>query len=145
MTDCLDAWAVLRWLEGTEPAASRVQASLASRPIISWINPGEVSYIVVRLVGAKQAREVVRELRRQLTMDLASETRVMEAAHPKGSPSMAYADDFAVATAVAHNATLLTGDREILDGDPSWPTTDLRTSSNTAAPDSRIVRKWHHR
>ena len=127
MTDCLDSWAVLRWLEGTEPAATRVQASLASRPIMSWINLGEVSYIVERLAGAKQAREVVRELRRQLTMDLPSETRVMEAAHLKASHSMAYADAFAVATAVAHNATLLTGDREILDGDPSWPTTDLRT------------------
>jgi predicted nucleic acid-binding protein len=127
VTDCLDSWAVLRWLEGTEPAASRVEASLASRPIMSWINLGEVSYLVERLAGPKQAREVVRELRRQLTMDLPSEARVLEASHLKASHPMAYADAFAVATAVAHNANLLTGDPEILGGDPSWPTTDLRT------------------
>ena len=36
------------------------------------------------------------------------------------------ADTFAVATAVAHGATLLTGDPEILAGDPNWPTADLR-------------------
>jgi predicted nucleic acid-binding protein len=126
VTDCLDSWAVLRWLEGTEPAASRVEASLASRPVMSWINLGEVSYIVERLTGAKQAREVVRQLRRQLTMDLPSESRVMEASHLKASHPMGYADAFAVATALAHDATLLTGDPEILGGDPSWPITDLR-------------------
>lgn len=40
---------------------------------------------------------------------------------------MAYADAFAVATAIARGATLLTGDPEILDGDPAWPVEDLRS------------------
>jgi hypothetical protein len=31
-----------------------------------------------------------------------------------------------VATAIGRGAVLLTGDPEILDGDPSWPTADLR-------------------
>jgi hypothetical protein len=42
---------------------------------------------------------------------------------------MAYADAFAVATAIAHGATLLTGDPEIPGGDPTWPAVDLRPSA----------------
>jgi predicted nucleic acid-binding protein len=125
-TDCLDSWAVLRWLEGEEPAASIVEAALADRPVMSWINLGEVSCVVERLAGAERAHAVVRSLARQLTMDLPTTARVLEAAHLKASYPMAYADSFAVATALAHQATLLTGDREILDGNPAWPTADLR-------------------
>ncbi len=45
MTVVLDSCAVLRLLEGTEPAASRVQVELDgdASPGMSWINVGEVS------------------------------------------------------------------------------------------------------
>jgi len=66
VTDCLDSWAILCWLEGPEPAASRVESALSSRPVMSWINLGEVSYIIERLTGAEQARRVVTELRRRV-------------------------------------------------------------------------------
>ncbi len=127
MTDCLDSWAVLRWLEGAEPAASRVEAALSARPVMSWINLGEVSYIVERNAGPGQAHLVARELRRRLSLDLPTEARVLEAAAIKARYSMAYADAFAVATAIGRRAILLTGDPEILDGDPAWPTADLRS------------------
>ena len=127
MTECLDSWAVLRWLEGDEPAAARVEAAMPSRPVMSWINLGEVAYIVERRAGVARARRVVRELRPRLTLDLPSEARVLEAAHLKAGYAMAYADAFAVATAIAHGATLLTGNPEILDGDPAWPVEDLRS------------------
>jgi len=127
LTDCLDSWAVLRWLEGIEPAASRVEAAMDGRPVMSWINLGEVVYIVERSAGAGRTREVVQDLRRRLALDLPSELRVLEAARIKAQFGMAYADAFAVATALAHRATLLTGDPEILDADPSWPTEDLRS------------------
>lgn len=126
MTDCLDSWAVLRWLEGVEPAASRVESAMASRAVMSWINLGEVAYIVERLAGEDRAREVVRELRRRLALELPMQARVLEAAHIKAGHSMAYADAFALATAIAHKANLLTGDPEILDGTGRWPTEDLR-------------------
>jgi len=93
---------------------------------MSWINLGEVSYIVERRAGTGQAAQVVRALRRQLTLDLPSETRVLEAARIKARHRVAYADAFAVATAIAHEAVLFTGDPEILDGDPHWSTLDLR-------------------
>jgi predicted nucleic acid-binding protein len=126
VTDCLDSWAVLRWLEGEEPAASRVEVAMRTRPVMSWINLGEVAYIVERLAGEDRARRVVLELKRQLTLDTPTQAQVLEAAHIKAGHSMAYADAFALATAIAHGATLLTGDPEILDGDARWPTEDLR-------------------
>jgi predicted nucleic acid-binding protein len=127
LTDCLDSWAVLRWLEGEEPAASRVERSFETRPVMSWINLGEVFYVIHRAAGADRARVVVNDLRHQLRLDLPSEIRVLEAAAIKARYAVAYADAFAVATAVAHRANLLTGDPEILDdGDPTWPTIDLR-------------------
>jgi predicted nucleic acid-binding protein len=127
LTECLDYWAVLRWLDGSGPAAARVEAAMPSRPVMSWINVGEVSYIVERRAGADRARRIVRELRRRLTLDVPSEARVLEAAHLKAGYPMAYADAFAVATTIAHGATLLTGDPEILDGDPAWSVEDLRS------------------
>lgn len=128
MTDCLDSWAILRWLEGEEPAAGRVERSLETRPVMSWINLGEVSYVVHRATGAERARAVVGDLRHRLSLDLPTEARVLEAAAIKAQHPLAYADAFAIATAVAHRASLLTGDPEILDdGDPTWPVVDLRS------------------
>lgn len=103
-----------------------MDAALAQRPFMSWINLGEVYYIVERRAGADQAQRVLRGLRRQLTLDLPSEARVIEAAAIKAKFPVAYADAFAIATAIAHQATLLTGDPEILSGDSRWPTADIR-------------------
>ena len=99
---------------------------MQARPVMSWINLGEVAFIVERLAGEDRARRVVLELKRQLTLDTPTQAQVLEAAHIKAGHSMAYADAFALATAIAHGATLLTGDPEILDGDARWPTEDLR-------------------
>jgi predicted nucleic acid-binding protein len=127
LTDCLDSWAILRWLEGEEPAASRVDRSLETRPVMSWINLGEVFYVVHRATGADRARSVVGDLRHRLLLDLPTEARVLQAASIKATHPLAYADAFALATAMAHDASLLTGDPEILDdGDPTWPLVDLR-------------------
>lgn len=93
---------------------------------MSWIDVGEVYYVVSRDRGAEEAQQVVRDLRPLLDLDLPSEDRVMEAARVKAEYRMAYADAFAVATAIAHGAVLVTGDPELLiDGAP-WETEDLR-------------------
>ena len=127
MTDCLDSWALLRWLEGAEPAASRVEQSLETRPVMSWINLGEVFYVVHRATAAERARAVVGDLRHCLHLDLPTEARVLEAASIKAKHALAYADAFAIATAMAHDASLLTGDAEILDaGERTWQVVDLR-------------------
>ncbi|MGI8575253.1 MAG: PIN domain-containing protein [Egibacteraceae bacterium] len=130
MNVALDSWAVLRLLEAQEPAASRVQVLLDSeRPVMSWINLGEVYYVVRRAQGEDEGQGVIRDLRPQLLLDLPSEQRVLEAARIKADNSMAYADAFAAATALAHDATLLTGDPELLIPGSGWRTEDLRSDS----------------
>lgn len=127
MTVALDSWAVLRLLEGTEPAAGRVEQVLDDgRPIMSWINLGEVVYIVRRHQGDAEARAVVRDLRLRLDLDLPTEHRILAAAVIKADHPMAYADAFAAATAAAHEATLLTGDPELLLDGARWRWEDLR-------------------
>lgn len=130
MTFALDSWAVLRLLEGTEPAASRVEPILdTSRPVMSWINLGEVFYVVRRDLDDKEAHEVVRDVRSRLRLDLPSEQRVLAAATIKADHRMAYADAFAAATAIAHRSTLLTGDPELLVDDAMWRWEDLRSQA----------------
>ncbi len=127
MTSCLDSWTILRWLEGAEPARSRVEDVLAhERPVVSWINLGEVFYITWRAGGEDLARSVIDDLRRVTTPDAPTPERVLQAASIKAFHPMAYADAFAVATALAHGASLLTGDPEILDIETDWDLEDLR-------------------
>ncbi len=123
---CLDSWAVLRWLEGVEPAASRVDALLGKRPLMSWINVSEVFYVTIRSVGRQIADDVVSDLRHFADLDAVTPARVLEAGAIKAAYPMALADAFAVATALAHEAVLLTGDPEILDIGGAWMTEDLR-------------------
>ncbi len=94
---------------------------MLSRPIMSWINLGEVAYIVERRADADRARHVVRDLRPWLMLDLPNETRVLEASDLRAGYLMTSAEAFAVARAIARGATLVSGDPEILYGDPSWP------------------------
>jgi predicted nucleic acid-binding protein len=127
VTFVLDSWAVLALLEGTEPAASRVQAVLdEERPAMSWINAGEVYYVVRRSEGAAAADEVIRDLRAVVTLETPSAQRVLQAAALKARHPMAYADAFAAATAIARDGTLLTGDPELMADGRSWAVEDLR-------------------
>jgi predicted nucleic acid-binding protein len=96
---------------------------------MSWINLGEVFYVVRRDRGDTDAREIVRDVRSRLRLDLPSEYRVLAAAAIKADHRMAYADAFAGATAVAHRATLLTGDTGLLLDGASWGWEDLRSGA----------------
>jgi predicted nucleic acid-binding protein len=67
MTVVLDSWAVLRFLENSEPAASLVDGLLhTARPLMSWINLAEVHYVIRRTHGETVAGETTRDLRRRL-------------------------------------------------------------------------------
>lgn len=131
MTVVLDSWAVLRLLEGDEPAASRVESALRAdeQPTMSWINVGEVFYIVTRLRGRDEAESVARDLRAHIDVELPTAERVLAAAAIKAANAMAYADAFAAATAIAHDAVLLTGDPELLTANAGWQWEDLRRPS----------------
>ena len=70
MSVCLDSWAILAWLDGEEPALSRVNAVIASRPVVSWVNLVEVYYRIERDHGREAADDTLRALRRKLSPDL---------------------------------------------------------------------------
>lgn len=115
MSACLDSWAILAWLDGEEPALSRVEELLRSRPLASWINLVEVYYRVERDHGRAAADDTLTTLRAALALDLPGTARMIEAARLKARAAIALGDCFAVATAAAHGAVLLTGDPEILE------------------------------
>lgn len=130
MTVVLDSWAVLRYLEDAEPSASLIADLLDDeRPLMSWINLGEVHYVVRRAHGEDDATETVRDLRDVIEMRLPDERLVLDAARLKADHPMAYADAFSAALAIAEDATLWSGDPELLvDGSP-WRWRDLRRRS----------------
>ena len=129
MSACLDSWAVLAWLDGDEPAASAVQeAFTAGRPWMSWLNVGEVAYQLERRHGADEAALVIRRLRSAVALDDVTPTRVLAAARIKAVNPIAFADCFAATTAAAYDATLLTGDPELLDRDVGCRVRDLRAA-----------------
>lgn len=127
MSVCLDSWAVLAWLDGEEPAQSRIEELLADRPLMSWVNLVEVYYRVARDHGSSAADETLGDLRSALSLDLPGIARMVEVARLKTRAPIALADCFAVATAAAHDLVLLTGDPEIVElEDRPCQTEDLR-------------------
>lgn len=131
MTIVLDSWAVLRFLENTEPAASLVADLLdAERPLMSWINLGEVHYVIRRSSGEDRAIETVRDLRDVIDVRLPDERMVLDAARLKADHPMAYADAFGAALAISEAATLWTGDPELLVEGSRWDWRDLRAPTD---------------
>jgi predicted nucleic acid-binding protein len=127
---CLDSWAILAWLDGDEPARSRVDGVIDSRPVASWVNLVEVHYRVERDHGREAADLTLTALRRQLSPDLPGTARMIEAARLKARATIALADCFAAVTAAAHGAVLLTGDPELVGlPDPPCAIEDLRHPS----------------
>ncbi len=130
MTVVLDSWAVLRYLEDDGDAAAAVADLLdGDRPIMSWINLGEVHYVLRRLHGEDDAAQTVRDLRDVVDARLPDERLILDAAGIKADQPMSDADAFAAALAVAQGGELWTGDPELLiDGAP-WRWRDLRAAS----------------
>jgi predicted nucleic acid-binding protein len=127
VTIVLDSWAVLRFLENAQPAADLVAALLdEQRPLMSWINLGEVHYVVRRAHGEGAATETVRDLRDVLDVRLPDERTVLDATRIKSDHPMAFADAFGAALAITERATLWTGDPELLVADSPWQWRDLR-------------------
>lgn len=128
MRYCLDAWAILHWLQDTGAGAERVDEVLAGRPLMSWVNLGEVAYVVERRQGSAETAKVVSHLRRRLDLVLPDSELVLGAASIKALHLVSYADAFALATARAHDAVLITGDPEILALQRKFTVENLRTT-----------------
>jgi len=128
VTVVLDSWAVVRYLEDAHPVAEAVSDLLEhDKPLMSWINLGEILYVLRRLHGDDNATETVRDLRDVIDARLPDERLVLDAARIKADHSMAYADAFAAALTIATDATLWTGDPELLLQGSPWRWRDLRS------------------
>ncbi|HEU0318895.1 MAG TPA: PIN domain-containing protein [Solirubrobacteraceae bacterium] len=117
MRACLDSWAILAWLDGEEPALSRVNEVIESRPVVSWVNLVEVYYRIERDHGRAAADATLGSLRASLAPDLPGTARMVEAARLQARAPIALGDCFAATTAAAHGLVLLTGDPVLLDLD----------------------------
>jgi len=120
-TFLLDSWAVLAYLKQESPADKRVINLLegarkgTAKLFISIINLGEVYYIVGRIRGEDFAKQTLVDLR-LLPLEIlpVDETAVFAAARWKIRYPLSYADAFVAAAAEELQATLLTGDPELL-------------------------------
>lgn len=120
----LDAWAILAYLQGEEPAATRVSEVLKEAEgqqaelFVSWINLGEVFYNIGRRRGIAAAEETLEELQDlPITVISPDSDTVIQAARLKSQYRLSYADAFAVVTAQQLQASLMTGDPEIINLD----------------------------
>lgn len=128
MVAVLDAWALLALLQA-EPAGPRARDAVAGGgAVISWINLGEVHYIVARARGAAEADRGLRRILSSVRAEQPDSELVMAAARIKARGGISYADCFAIATARRHDAPLLTGDPEIVRQARDVEVVDLRTA-----------------
>lgn len=125
MNICLDSWAVLNWLEDG-PSAAAVERTIPSRPVISLVNVYEILYVISRKHGDRAIQQVLPALRQNLSFIEVNEEISLSASRIKAAHRMALGDAFCVATALAHNAKILTGDPEIINAKGHWKVQDLR-------------------
>lgn len=114
----LDSFALLRFLQ-KEPGNEPIKAILDDAgmgkvaAMLNVINMGEVIYTVQRKFGQQAKLEVVKSISLLDILILpVPNDLVFRAAELKAQFSMSYADTFAAASAIEHNATLVTGDPE---------------------------------
>jgi predicted nucleic acid-binding protein len=114
----LDSFALLRFIQ-KEPGNETVKAILDDArtgnvcAMLNVINMGEIIYTVQRRFGLQAKLDVVMNISRLGIVILpAPNDLVFRAAELKARFAMSYADTFAVASAMEHDATLVTGDPE---------------------------------
>lgn len=118
----VDAWALLAWLRDEQPAADHVgdclqQAEEGTIQLsMSWINAGEVYYMLARKHDPKAAEDFLTRLPSlPIRLVAPEEDDVIAAAKLKSAHRLSYADAFAAALAMKENAAVITGDPEIRD------------------------------
>ena len=122
MSVCLDAFALLAWLQD-EVGANEVEKYIERAAnedgfacYLSTINLGEVFYRLLRIRGIDEAEAFWEDARRgSLPVSLVEPTRnrIREAARLKGQHAIAYADAFAAQVACEKGVPLVTGDNEL--------------------------------
>jgi predicted nucleic acid-binding protein len=118
-TFVLDSFAMLALL-GNEPGSDDVADLLRRakadqvRALMTWVNVGEVTYIIERRWGVERSQAALAMMEATaLEMVAVGRDLAVAAAHIKASHAIAYADAFAAALAQESAATLVTGDPEL--------------------------------
>jgi uncharacterized protein len=118
----VDAWALLAWLRNEQPAAGRVRDCLQqaedgeARLFMSWVNAGEVYYMIARKHDPKAAEDFLTRLPSlPILLVVPDKEDIMAAARLKSVYRLSYADAFATALALKEHAAVITGDPEIRD------------------------------
>ena len=122
MSVCLDAFAILAWLQN-ESGADEVEEYLVRAAeegdfscYLSTINLGEIFYRLIRVKGIEDAENFWEDVRTgaiPVQLVEATRNRIREAARIKGKYPVAYADAFAAQTARETGVPLVTGDPEL--------------------------------
>lgn len=114
----LDSFAILAWLQN-EPGADHIEALLTQAQrqksflLLNVINLGEVYYRTARQHSHRLAQTIIRQLESvPIRLYPCDYDLAIEAAKIKADFPMAYADAFAVATALKEHAVIITGDPE---------------------------------
>ncbi len=114
----LDSFAILALLSG-ESGSQQVadllqQVRQGTQVLMTWVNVGEVAYIVERRWGLERVYEMLAFLEATgIELVPAGRQLALEAAHIKAAHPLAYADAFAAALAMTQGGTLVTGDPEL--------------------------------
>ena len=83
---------------------------------MSWINAGEVYYMLARKHDAKTAEEfLIRLPSLPIRLVLPEEEDIIAAAKLKSAYRISYADAFAAALGIKENAAVITGDPKLRD------------------------------
>jgi ribonuclease VapC len=117
----LDAWPVMEWLKGRDPASAALEAMiedcLAGRVSLSMcrINHGEVIYSVRKNFPPDRIDAALKAFH-EVSMSVYSVDDVLvdDAVSIKSVYSVSYADAFAAALAIRRGLPLITGDPELL-------------------------------
>jgi predicted nucleic acid-binding protein len=114
----LDSFAILALLGkevGSDEVSDLLQQTQAARvqTLMTWVNIGEVAYIVERRWGKGRLYQVLGRLEATgIEVVVVERELALTAASIKAEHPLAYADAFAAALAVTREATLVTGDPE---------------------------------
>ena len=113
-----DAHAILRWTQ-KESGYQKVKSLMVAcregsvSGYVNRINLGEVHYKTIRVLGPEGAKDFMENfVRLPITIILPDEALIWKAAELKAQFPISYADCFAAATALIHNAAVVTGDPE---------------------------------
>lgn len=114
----LDSFAILRWTQ-KEPGWKKIKNLLElaengeEELLMSQINLCEIYYKTIRVIGLEQAKKFLETFYLlPITVVHPSDELIWRSGEIKARYSISFADCFAVATAVDHNAMIVTGDSE---------------------------------